>query len=121
MHGPPLEFKLKEDVKPHAVYVPAAVPAHWQEKVKADIERDVALCVLEPVPPNVAMTWCHRMVICAKKDGTPRRTIDFQALNRHASRETHHNPSPFHIARSVPHNMKKKQYVMHGTAIMALS
>ena len=47
------------------------------------------------------------MVVCAKKDGTPRRTIDFQALNKYASRETHHSPSPFHLARSVPHHMKK--------------
>ena len=30
------------------------------------------------------------MVICAKKNGKPRRTVDFQALNIHATRETHH-------------------------------
>lgn len=47
------------------------------------------------------------MVVCAKKTGKPRRTIDFQALNLHATRETHHTQSPFHQARSVPSNMKK--------------
>ena len=35
--------------------------------------------------------------------GIPRRTIDFQSLNNHATRETHHTQSPFHQARSVPH------------------
>ncbi len=47
------------------------------------------------------------MVICAKKNGTPRRTIDFQPLNIHATRETHHTQSPFHQARSVPQGKKK--------------
>ena len=47
------------------------------------------------------------MVICAKKNGKPRRTVDLQPLNRHATRETHHTPSPFHQARSVPHGQKK--------------
>ena len=42
------------------------------------------------------------MVICAKKNGKPRRTVDFQALNKHALRETHHTQSPFHQARQVP-------------------
>jgi len=47
------------------------------------------------------------MVVCAKKNGTPRRTVDFQALNAHAVRETHHTQSPFHQARSVPRDTKK--------------
>ena len=42
------------------------------------------------------------MVICAKKYGKPRRTVDFQALNKHAFRETHHTQSPFHQARRIP-------------------
>ena len=47
------------------------------------------------------------MVICAKKNGQPRRTVDFQALNAHATRETHHTPSPFLQARAVPNGKKK--------------
>ena len=42
-----------------------------------------------------------------KTNGTPRRTIDFQPLNIHATRETHHTQSPFHQARSVPQGKKK--------------
>ena len=60
--------------------------------------------VIEPVPVGTPVTYCHRMVICAKKNGTPRCTIDMQALNTNATRETHHTPSPFHFARSVLHN-----------------
>ena len=33
--------------------------------------------------------------------------MDFQALNHHATCETHHTRSPFHQARPVPHNTKK--------------
>ena len=65
------------------------------------------LGVLEKVPLGTPDTWCHRMVICTKKNGSLRRTIDFQALNLHATRETHHTQSPFHQARAVPGNTKK--------------
>jgi len=76
--------------------------------VKAGLDRDVRLGVLEPVPVGEpAVTWYHRMVICAKKDGKPRRTIDFQSINNHATRETHHTQCPFHQARSVPRGKKK--------------
>ena len=44
--------------------------------------------------------------MCQEKWQT-RRTIDFQPLNIHATRETHHTQSPFHQARSVPHGKKK--------------
>ena len=47
------------------------------------------------------------MVICAKQNDTPRRAIDFQPLNLHATRETHHTQLPFHQARSVPQGKKK--------------
>ena len=46
------------------------------------------------------------MVVCAKKNGKPRRTVDFQALNAHAIRETYRTQSPFHQARSLPHGTK---------------
>ena len=63
--------------------------------------------MLEKVPLGTPVTWCHRLVICTKKNGSLRRTINFQPLNRHATRETHHCPSPFHQARAVPRGTKK--------------
>ena len=53
------------------------------------------------------MTWCSRMVITRKKSGGPRRCVDYQALNKFCSRETHHTMSPFHQATLFPGNMKK--------------
>ena len=85
--------------------IPVAV--HWQDEVKAGLDEDVRLGVLEKVPIGDRVTWCHGMVIYAKKNGKPRRTVDFQALNVYAARETHHTPSPFHQARGVPENKRK--------------
>ena len=93
--------------KPVAHHTTVTVPLHWQDEVKARLDQDVRLGVLEPVPIWEPVTWCHRMVVCAKKNGKPRRTVDFQQLNKHATRETHHTPSPFHQARLVPHGTKK--------------
>ena len=107
MEVPPMRLMIDKNAEPVAHHTPIPVPLHWQDKVKAGLDQDVALGVIEPVPVGEPVTWCHRMVICAKKNGQPRRTVDFQALNLHATRETHHTQSPFHQAWSIPSNKKK--------------
>ena len=102
MHGPPLEFALKPGAVPHAVYTPAVVPLHWEEKVRRDLDRDVAMGVLERVDVNEPVTWCSRMVVTRKHNGEPRRTINFQALNEASIRQTHPTMPPFQKAMSVP-------------------
>ena len=44
---------------------------------KADLDRDIALGVIEPVPVGELMTSCSRMVIARKKSGGPRRCVDY--------------------------------------------
>ena len=107
MHGPPLKIHMQEGVTPVASHSPIPVPVHWQKKVKAGLDRDVAIGVIERVPPGTPTTWCHKMVVVPKKDNTPRRTVNFQPLNQYSSRQTHHTMSPFHQATSVPKNTKK--------------
>ena len=107
MQGPPLRIMVDPDAAPVAHHTPVPVPVRWQEEVKAGLDRDVRLGVIEPVHVGDPVTYCHRMVICAKKNGKPRRTVDMQSLNTNATRETHHTQSPFHQARSVPAGMKK--------------
>ena len=102
-----MKLMVDTNATPVAHHTPVPVPLHWQDEVKSGLDQDVRLGVIEPVPIGEPVTWCHRMVVCARKNGTPRRTVDFQALNTHAVRETHHTQSPFHQARSVPHGMKK--------------
>ena len=107
MDSPWMRMMVDPDAQPVAHHKAIPVPIHWCDDVKAGLYKDVSLGVIELVPIGEPVTWCHRMVVCAKKDGTPRRTVDFQALNKHATRETHHTQSPFHQAHSVPHNKKK--------------
>ena len=110
MEGPPIHLMIDANAKPVAHHNPIPVPLHWQEEVKAGLDQDIRLKVIEPVPIGEPVSWCHRMVICAKKNGKPRRTVDLQALNAHATRETHHTQSPFHQARAVPSNKKKSVF-----------
>ena len=100
MSGPPLEIDIDPSITPTAVHTPIPVPIHWRDEVKAQLDRDVKLGVIEPVPWGEPTTWCSRMVIVAKSDGSPRRTIDLQSLNDASVRQTHHTPSPFHQAMS---------------------
>lgn len=102
MNVPPMRLMVDSTATPKAYHKPIPVPLHWQDEVKEGLQQDVRLGVIEEVPIGEPVTWCHRMVICAKKSGKPRRTVDFQPLNAHAVRETHHTQSPFHQARSVP-------------------
>ena len=98
---------VDKEATPSACHKAIPVPLHWMERVKADIDRDVQLGVIEPVPIGDPVTWCHRMVVTAKKNGEPRRTVDLQSLNGHATSETNYTSSPFHQARTVPHGTKK--------------
>ena len=102
MAGAPHHIHLMPDARPYACHVPASVPKHWEAEVKAQLDEDVRRGVVEPVPTGEATEWCARMVVVGKKNGQPRRTVDFQRLNAACQRETHHTPVPFDMVSSVP-------------------
>ena len=105
---PPAKIHLKPDhIVPKPAFWPATVAEHWSEEVKRSIDRDVEAGILTKVPFNEATKWCARMVVVPKKDGRPRRTVDFQQLNKQCLREPNHGESPFHTARRVPENTWK--------------
>jgi hypothetical protein len=60
---------MKLMVNPNAPPVP--VPLHWREAVKQGLDQDLRFGVIEPVPVDEPVTWCHRLVVCAKKNGNP--------------------------------------------------
>ena len=100
--SPPLRLFTDESARPVAVHTPSQVPIHWRDQVKAGLDRDEQLGVLERVPVNEPVEWCSRMVITPKHDGTPRRVVDFSPLNKHTPRQTHHTQSPWSIVSSIP-------------------
>ena len=113
--SPPLKLHLDPQAKPVAVHVPAVVPIHWQVPVKAGLDRDCRLGVLERVPVNTPARWQHRMMVVAKHNGEPRRTVDFRNLNKFTPRQTHHTQSPWCIACSIPEGVYKTCFdAWHG-------
>ena len=98
----PMSLYVDADARPVAHHKAYPVPIHWQSDVKAGIDSDVKLGVLEKVPVGEPTDWCSRMVVVNKKDGKPRRTVDFQALNKVSVRQTHSVKAPFHQAMSIP-------------------
>ena len=102
LKGPPGRVHLKEGAVPKARHSPIPVPFHMKEAVKKALDDDVRRGIIVPVPVGSATEWCSTMVVTSKKDGRPRRTVDFQALNSQCLRETHHQGSPFHLAMQVP-------------------
>ena len=47
------------------------------------------------------------MVVTSKKNGEPRRTVDFQRVNQSTLQEVHHTPSPFNLVSTVLAQTKK--------------
>lgn len=64
MTGPPLRLMINKLATPKPHHNPIPVPIHWQAEVKAGLDRDVQLGVLEKVPIGTPVTWCHQMVTC---------------------------------------------------------
>jgi hypothetical protein len=54
------------------------IPIHWREEISDMLAQDVALGVIEKVEIGTPTTWCARMHVVAKWDGSPRRTVDLR-------------------------------------------
>ncbi|CAC5409692.1 unnamed protein product [Mytilus coruscus] len=106
MNCEPLQLHVDPNATPVAVHKPALVPIHWQDKVYADLERMFYWCT-----GTVSQKHTYNLVL--KDGGNQQRlmalqwTVDLQPQNRHSVRQTHHVPSPFHLADRVPQGMKK--------------
>ena len=97
----------EEGAEPVAVHSPIPTPHHLKKPVKAIIDQNCTMGVMKPVAAGTPTTWNSRMLTTLKKSGKPRIVIDYQPLNAVSKRETHHTPSPWNLACSVPKGMKK--------------
>ena len=107
MSGPPVSIHLDPEAKLPAHHKPIPVPLHHQDEVYEGLMSDVKKGVIRPVAVGQKSTAISPMLIQTKKNGKPRRVIDYQQLNKFCARETHHTMSPFHQATLIPANMKK--------------
>ena len=101
-NAPPLRLFVDPTATPVAVTSPGTIPHHWATDVKAGLDRDERLGVIKKVSVNEPLEWCARMVVTAKTDGSPRRTVDYGNLNKNCPRQTHHTKAPWVIASSIP-------------------
>ena len=107
MNSLPFVLHLEKDAVPVAFHKASPIPLNWQEEVKRDFERDVALGVIEKVPPNTPVEWCSRMSVVAKKDRSAWSAIDLRPVNQVTLKQTHLTESPFTLASMVPPNTWK--------------
>ena len=102
MAGKPHHIHLTDDAELYAANTPIPIPHHWKKEVKEQLDQDEEMGIIRKVPVGEATEWCMRMVTVPKKDGSPRRTIDFQHINKFCKREAHHTPRPFDAVSSIP-------------------
>ena len=98
---------VNPDEKAVAIHKAAIIPIHLKAKVKADLDRDVRLGILEKVNINSPVKWLSCMLVTMKKDGSPRRIIDYKNLNNAVPRQTNITQSPFMCASACPPRKKK--------------
>lgn len=63
-------------VRPHCVKKPAPISVHFREQVRQDLECNLALGIIVPVPPNTPHEWYAWMVVVPKHNGEPCCTVD---------------------------------------------
>ena len=107
MVGPPLEIHLRDNAIPKACHTPATIPLNLQEEFQDCLEKLRSRDVIEKVPHGEPVTWCSRCVPTTKASGKMRLTVDFTALNKCCSRETHYVEPPFRVVRRIPGNTWK--------------
>ena len=105
--GPDMIIVTVDGAEPVAVNSPIPTAHHWKKEVKGLLDQNCSMGVIEPLPAGIPQTWCSRMLTTAKTNGKPRIVVDLQPLNAVSKRATHHTPSPWNLACSVPKGMKK--------------
>ena len=106
----------RPDSHPISPSLPYPVPLHWQDAVKADLDRDVHLGVLEQVPIGNPVTWCHQMVICAGKKWHTEAHHRFSAPQCPSNKgDSPHPvpipPSPFRPPRQTENRVRRLEWV----------
>ena len=63
MSGLPMMIHIDPEAYPVAVHKHIPIPHHWQETVKAELDRDCELGIIEKASVGVPKRWQSRMVV----------------------------------------------------------
>ena len=118
--SPSLWLYIRTDVKPVAVHKADSIPVNMAEQVKADLERDLRLWVLDWMPENTPGTWCSRMHCVLKKDMSPTCTVDFSQVNKQCERQTHYLEPPLKKAVEVPETWRSTTNAWNGYPVIPI-
>ena len=91
MSGPPVNIELTDDARPFNHYTAHRVPLHLQDRVKAELDRMVALNIITPV--TTPTDWCSPMVAVLKRNGQVRLCVDLRRLNQCVKRAHYQLPT----------------------------
>ena len=79
------------------------VPLAMREQTKRDLDSAVKMGILEDVSGKANHDlWLAPMIVVPKKDGSPRRVIDFSLLNRFCKRSAEATLDTNRMASAVP-------------------
>ena len=106
MTGEPMKIDLVDNmtIKPLHVNVPRRTPYAYQKVAKEELDRLVALGVLEEV--SGSSEWISPMSFVPKPDGTVRLVADFVHLNKYVKRPVHPFDSPRDILAKIDADAK---------------
>ncbi len=88
--GGEYHINQKENVVPHALYVPRNIPFPLRPKVREELNRMERIGVISKVEKPTE--WCAGMVVVPKKSGNVRICVDLKPLNETVLREPHPIP-----------------------------
>ena len=111
--GPPLRLMIHPDAKSVACHTPIDVPIHWRDDVKAGLDQDRKMGVIEVLPVGTPVTWLY----------VQRRTASFGGrwIYRHLTLTApgrltaHRDPS---TKRDRYHRERRRRRMTHGMATM---
>ena len=102
MKGGPMSIKMRDvQIKPTFTSTARKCPYAFENLVKAKLEEDEALGIIEKVPIGEVTEWCSPAHFVMKPNGGVRSVVDLQGLNEYVQRPIH----PFPVARDIIANI----------------
>jgi hypothetical protein len=77
------------------------VPEPCMEKLKAELELQLSMGLIETVLAGEKSNWLHPIVVAPKKDGSIQLCVDLRMLNKLVKRPKNPQRSPWEVVRTI--------------------
>ena len=107
MKGGPMSIKMRDGpVKATFTSTARKCPYAFENLVKAKLDEDEALGIIEKVPIEEVTEWCSPAHFVMKPNGGVRSVVDLQGLNNYVQRPIHPFPTARDIVSNIPPGTK---------------